>query len=226
MAKKNSFIVHLDSLEVLDELGDTDKEKYINAGKLLFAWRDYHIGKELNLDTVTRIAFVPFKNQFERDGEKYDKIVERNRRNGQKGGRKPKTPKPEEIEVVEPETVTGEEPKEGQQPPKPPKKKQEPKLPEIPTYEEFEAYALSKASNLNKWKCRLKYDSWVENKWKDGRHKPIKNWKTKLLNTLQYIVNEQTNSQKNAGSSNQRTAGTYSRSQAVNSAQAVPRKDN
>ena len=33
----------------------------------------------------------------------------------------------------------------------------------------------------------LKYLSWVENGWKDGNDKPIKNWKSKLLNTIPHI---------------------------------------
>jgi len=32
-----------------------------------------------------------------------------------------------------------------------------------------------------------KYNSWFLNGWKDGNDKPIKNWKTKLLNTIPYL---------------------------------------
>lgn len=231
MAKK-SFIIHLDSLEVLDELGQTKEQKLIEAGKLLFAFRDYHKGNELNLEPVTRIAFSPFKNQFVREQEKYEQTCERNRRNGQKGGRKP-SKKPiepkttEETQPVKPSKEEPIEPKPAKKPIKPPKPKKEPTKVEIPTYKEFLDYAVEKAPNLNKWKCQLKYESWVENGWKDGRHTPIKNWKTKLLNTLQYIVNEEPNSSnKNTGNGPARKAGTYSRSETINQAQTTPRKDN
>ena len=44
------------------------------------------------------MAFLPFKNQFIRDGESYLKTVERNKANGSKGGR-PKNPlKPKETQ--------------------------------------------------------------------------------------------------------------------------------
>ncbi len=32
-----------------------------------------------------------------------------------------------------------------------------------------------------------KYEAWVENGWKDGNNKKIKNWKTKLRNTLPFL---------------------------------------
>ena len=78
---KNSFILHNDSLDVLDEL--TNEQ----AGMLLKAMRAFHCGEELELDTLTKIVFSPFKNQFDRDEIKYQKIVGRNKTNGLKGGR-------------------------------------------------------------------------------------------------------------------------------------------
>jgi hypothetical protein len=38
-----------------------------------------------------------------------------------------------------------------------------------------------------KYSIQSKYESWVDNGWKDGNDKPIKNWKTKLKNTLPYL---------------------------------------
>mgnify|MGYP000583389086 CR=1 FL=1 len=84
-SKRKSFLVYKDSLSVLDEL--TNEQ----AGLLIKAMKSYHDGEELNLDALTKIVFSPFKAQFERDAEKYEKIVERNRGNGSKGGR-PKNP--------------------------------------------------------------------------------------------------------------------------------------
>ena len=34
---------------------------------------------------------------------------------------------------------------------------------------------------------KAKYDSWVENNWKDGNGNKIKNWKTKLRNTWPHL---------------------------------------
>jgi hypothetical protein len=44
----------------------------------------------MNLDETLSLLFIPFKQAFVRDGEKYDQRVEANKRNGLKGGR-PKT---------------------------------------------------------------------------------------------------------------------------------------
>jgi len=57
----------------------------------------------------------------------------------------------------------------------------------IPAYEDFKEYALSKKKNISIDSLQLKYDSWVENGWRNGNDKPIKNWKTALLNTIPYI---------------------------------------
>ena len=91
---KTGFILHLDSLSVLDEL--TNEQ----AGILFKAIRDYNLGKEPELDFAMRMAFIPFKNQFERDLEKYNSTCERNRNNGSKGGRPKKPNETQETQVV------------------------------------------------------------------------------------------------------------------------------
>jgi len=91
---KTGFILHLDSLSVLDEL--TNEQ----AGILFKAIRDYNSGKEPELDFAMRMAFIPFKNQFERDLKTYNNTCERNRNNGAKGGRPKKPTETQETQVV------------------------------------------------------------------------------------------------------------------------------
>ena len=91
---KTGFILHLDSLSVLDEL--TNEQ----AGILFKAIRDYNLGKEPELDFAMRMAFIPFKNQFERDLKTYNNTCERNRNNGSKGGRPKKPTETQETQVV------------------------------------------------------------------------------------------------------------------------------
>lgn len=78
---RKSFILHLDSLSVLDEL--TDEQ----AGKLLKACYAFNTGNELELDQLLKIVFTPFKNQFSRDAEKYKKTCENRALAGSKGGK-------------------------------------------------------------------------------------------------------------------------------------------
>jgi hypothetical protein len=74
------------------------------------------------------------------------------------------------------------------------KRRKEKKRENIPTFENFKSFALEKTERLkrklNNDLLKLKYDAWIENDWKDGNDNPIKNWKTKLLNTLQYLSEE------------------------------------
>ena len=83
---KKSFILHLDSLDILDELNNEQ------AGQLFKAIKKYHNDQPVELEFALRLAFTPFLKQFERDNAKYIQTVEKNRQNGLKGGR-PKKPK-------------------------------------------------------------------------------------------------------------------------------------
>lgn len=73
---RKSFIIHNDSLDILDQL--TDQQ----AGKLFKAISCYQkTGQISQDDQLVKIAIVPFINQFKRDEEKYLNIVERNKIN-------------------------------------------------------------------------------------------------------------------------------------------------
>ena len=65
--------------------------------------------------------------------------------------------------------------------------KKEKKEINIPELSEFLAFAIQECSNINQEDVKHKYNSWFLNGWKDGNDKPIKNWKTKLLNTIPYL---------------------------------------
>lgn len=71
------------------------------------------------------------------------------------------------------------------------KKEKKPEKIKIPSYLEFKEYGLSKKPDVSEEALKLKYEAWVENGWKDGNNKPVKNWKSKLLNTIGHLpVNE------------------------------------
>jgi len=63
----------------------------------------------------------------------------------------------------------------------------------IPDYLDFKLYAFSNSDNIDSDRLKLKYESWKVNNWKDGNNKPIKNWKSKLLNTLPYLTKKNIN---------------------------------
>lgn len=83
---KDSFILYLEQKEIFEML--TDEE----AGKLIKAIFKYEeTGQIEQLDKSLKIAFIPIKSILDRNKEKYEKVIERNRVNGKKGGR-PKNP--------------------------------------------------------------------------------------------------------------------------------------
>ena len=57
----------------------------------------------------------------------------------------------------------------------------------IPSFEEFKTYAIEKKPTIETQALKLKYESWIENEWKDGNDNKIVNWKSKLLNTIPYL---------------------------------------
>jgi hypothetical protein len=59
-----------------------------------------------------------------------------------------------------------------------------------PSFDEFFAYAKEHKPKVCYESLKLKYHSWSENDWckeSNGKRVKIKNWKSTLLNTLQYI---------------------------------------
>lgn len=83
--QNKSFILHKDSLSVLSKLSDEQ------AGKLFKSIFIYQTDNILPEDAFTSIIFEPFLNQFKRDEEKYQNVVERNKINIAKRWNKPNT---------------------------------------------------------------------------------------------------------------------------------------
>ena len=74
--------------------------------------------------------------------------------------------------------------------------KQETKNNYIPELSEFLAYAIEKASTINREDVRLKYESWIVNDWSvtaNNKTRKIVNWKSTLLNTIPYLRKDESN---------------------------------
>ena len=81
MNKRKSFLIHIDSLDILDDL--TNEQ----CGELFKAIKSYQQNEEITLSAIAKIAFSPFKNQFKRDFEKYQITCERRAIAGSIGGK-------------------------------------------------------------------------------------------------------------------------------------------
>lgn len=79
---RKSFLIYKDSLSVLDEL--TNEQ----AGIIFKAIKDFQDGKTTELEFALKMVFLPFKNQFVRDNENYQKKSETNSINGSIGGKR------------------------------------------------------------------------------------------------------------------------------------------
>lgn len=115
-------------------------------------------------------------------------------RGGAKGGKKSKKNKPNVKPLYKPNV----KPKVNQREKERERERENKRKENIPSFEDFKNYAIEKSikakRQLDESKLILKYDAWIENGWKDGNDKTIKNWKSKLNNTLQYLFTEQINS--------------------------------
>lgn len=91
METKKSFILHIDSLWILDELSD---EQCGQLFKMIYNYHNPDKPTQTQITQLVSLAFYPFKSQFERDLLSYEKVVERNKNNGKMWGRpKNKNPK-------------------------------------------------------------------------------------------------------------------------------------
>ena len=151
-----------EELDFILNLSDNEEESNKLAGEVVRALysRFYNLDSA-NISKLAEIAVKALISSIDEQKEKQERIKERNKANGAKGGR-------------------------------PRKESTTPKVqkPTYPSWDEFREYALTKADNISNEALKLKYDAWVENNWKDGKDKKIKNWKTKLLNTIPYLKNE------------------------------------
>lgn len=154
-------------LEFITSLSDNQDECDKLTGEVIRAcYNHFYLDIDTNLSKIAKVAFKYIKIDLDEQLTQKEKIRDRNRLNGAKGGRpKKQTNKPAVKKV------------------------------EIPEFEEFKKYVDSKSQNVSNELLKLKYDSWKENGWKDGKHKPIKNWKTKILNTIPYLKNEKVRKQ-------------------------------
>lgn len=189
---KKSFVLYNDMEEVVKELSNEQ------AGQLLKLILKYVRGEDSTPeDLLLKVVFTPIKLQLDRDADKYDKYIDKQRENGLKGGR-PKNPpltqktqrlkkEPKKADTVTvTDTVTDNV-----------NETVNVNVSDInahtPTESEFLDYSRELCLETNKnfdtmeFTFKSKYLAWIGDNWRDGNGNEIKNWKTKLRNTLPYL---------------------------------------
>lgn len=92
---KNNFLLKNDLIEIVDVLSKDE------IADLFIAILNYVNGKDIELSGSLKAVFIPIKKEIDKNNEKYQKVVERNRQNGKNGGRPRKENNPEVEEITE-----------------------------------------------------------------------------------------------------------------------------
>jgi hypothetical protein len=182
---KKSFVLYSDSQGLINQLPDDV------AGRLL-----KHIYAYVNDENPTtdelllNIAFEPIKMQLKRDLVKYEKKREQWSEAGKKSAEQRALIKSNEsqrtltnVDSVATVSTVNDNVNVNVNVIS--------KDINIPTWDLFLAYGKEKEPSVKISALKHKYDAWVVNGWKNGNDKPIKNWKSALLQTLAYIEKEQ-----------------------------------
>lgn len=169
---KKSFVLYSDARAIFEQLDNNE------AGLLIKHIFSYVNDENPILeDRFLKLAFEPIKLQLKRDLIKWNEIKEKRSLAGIASAEsKKKSTKSTSVKSVQ-QTST----------------KSTVNVNDIvivtstPAFNEFLLYAKEKEPSINPAALKNKYDAWIENGWRNGNDKPIKNWKSALLQTLPYL---------------------------------------
>lgn len=166
LTKRKGFNFFRSYYDVYNELeNDADKVAFIDA----LLDRQFLGIKPLNLTGMAKFAYISQTNSIDSQVKGYEdktQTILTPTVGGRQGGNQPPT---EQVEVKEKVQLQDNN---------------------IPTWDLFLAYGKEKEPSVKISALKNKYDAWVVNDWRNGNDKPIKNWKSALLQTLAYIEKE------------------------------------
>ena len=194
---KKSIVVYADWIEKFEELTDDE------AGRLIKHFFRYV--NDLNPeapDRITKLSFISIKQALKRDLDKWERTLEGRSKAGKASAEKRRLNKLAQQSSTNPTSVESVE----KNPTNPTDsvnvsvnvndtviKKKVKKVFIPPTKKEFMVFARTKFPTEEAYqkvrdKLLLKFDSWDESDWINGRtDKPIKKWKSTLLNTIPHL---------------------------------------
>ena len=186
MAKdKKSFLLYTDQQGTFNLLPDEIAGKLI---KHIFAYVNDE--NPATPDLIIQLAFEPIKQQLKRDLKSYEDVCKKRSESGKLGGRPKKQTEAKKANgFFEKQTKAKKADNDNDNDNDIDNVIDNVRNTIIPTREEFVEYALTlvKGNKGYEFTFNAKYDTWVENNWRDGKQQKIKNWKTKLANTLPYL---------------------------------------
>jgi len=179
---KKSFIVYLDSLNILSDLNTQQ------AGELFLAIYNYHLSGEMPSEFWIKMALASFINQWQRDCERYEQTCNRNKSNGLKGGRPPKNPnnpmgsnetqKTHSV-ISKPKKADNDNDNDkGNDKDTKEKKSIQKKNFEPPTLDEVKQWFIEQGSTAEQGAKAWQY--YTDGNWHDAKGQPVKNWRQKM----------------------------------------------
>lgn len=186
MAKdKKSFLMYTDQQGTFNLLPDEMAGKLI---KHIFAYVNDE--NPATPDLYLQLAFEPIKQQLKRDLKLYEDVCKKRSESGKLGGRPKKQTEAKKANgFFEKQTKAKKADNDIDIDNDNDNDIDNVRNTDIPAREVFVEYGLSLVGNNRGYEFTLnaKFDSWIENKWRDGKGQKIKNWKTKLANTIPYL---------------------------------------
>lgn len=180
---RDGFTFYRSYFDVYNELSEKDKVAFMDA----LLKKQFEGEEPTSLKGMANFAYLSQKHSIDKQVKGWEdktkcKLLPLAR--GVVRGEITPTQQEKEKEE-EKEEVQGKEEVQEELPPKKSKK-------QIPSLDEFLNYVLTipefapKFESL-KYSIQSKYEQWIENGWKDGHGNEIKQWKTKLKNTLPHL---------------------------------------
>jgi len=174
---QKSFILHQDSLVILEKMTDEQAGKFI---KILYYFKK--TGELQELDFAMEMATTPFLNQFKRDGIKYNNVCEARKLAGSKGG-KQKVANASKCKQKVANLAENDNDNDNDSDNK--NKKEKPKGFRKPTFEEIKNYCEERKNGVDPKKF---FDYYETGNWKDAKNNQVKNWKQKLITWENKII--------------------------------------
>jgi hypothetical protein len=180
---KKSFLIYVDSLDILDELKPSE------IANLFLAIKAHHNGEPFELDSITRVALKPFLIQWERDLERYEQTCNRNKSNGLKGGRPAKNPnnpmgsketqKTHSV-ILKPKKADSDSDRDSDRDSESDIKEKKSIKKEFtpPTLEEVKQWFIENGSTAQAGAKAWQY--YTDGEWIDSKGTPVKNWRQKM----------------------------------------------
>jgi hypothetical protein len=174
---KKTFIFYSDWINMVREMPDKD------AGALLKHILSYVNDENPQTDNLlVKMAFGHMKPMLKCDLDKWEVIRTKRKIAGKKGGQanaKQNEANAKQVEAVNDNDNVNDNVNDNENNNK-----------VVPTYDLFLSHAKQKAQTkniiLDEKKVKQKFESWLENGWKDLNERPIKNWKVKITSNLLY----------------------------------------